>query len=41
MKLRYKILVRVAIGLAVAVVLALAVHFGGPWLVDAIIALHS
>jgi len=37
MKRRYKIL----IGLAIAVAVGLAIHFGGRWLVDWVIALHS
>jgi hypothetical protein len=37
MKLRYKIL----IAAAVVVGIAAAIHFGGPLLVDALIALHS
>ena len=37
MKRRYKIL----IGVAIAIVVALSIHLGGRWLIDAIIALHS
>jgi hypothetical protein len=37
MKRRYKIL----IGIAVAIAVALVIHFGGRWLVDTLIALHS
>ena len=37
MKRRYKIL----IGIVIAVVVALGIHFGGRWLIDMLIALHS
>lgn len=37
MKTRYKIL----IGIAIALVVALTVHFGGQALVDFVVALHS
>jgi hypothetical protein len=37
MKRRYKIL----IGVAIAIVVALGIHFGGRWLIDTLIAMHS
>jgi hypothetical protein len=37
MKRRYKILIAIAVVIAVALV----VHFGGRWLIDTLIALHS